>query len=266
MFNLKYDYLTKETLQKDYDQLKSFKLIAEKYNVWPSIIKNYCKKFGIKTIPKIKYTCDENIFATDTEESFYLAGFIAADGCILENKNKIPTYLSIILSAKDLTHLQLIKSLLNFTGPIKNSIKKSKNLNCKNYNMSSLSIYSKQIINDLKRFEIGPRKSLTYSFPQWLITHPLVHHFMRGYFDGDGSFYHDKFSKRTFFSIRGTINFLNDFKNILKIKSISLPKINNGQGQLAFKGQKDVANIVNFLYKDATIFLQRKKLLVEKFL
>jgi hypothetical protein len=44
---------------------------------------------------------DHNLFATDTEESFYLAGFIAADGSINQNKSDEPNYFSICLSRKD---------------------------------------------------------------------------------------------------------------------------------------------------------------------
>jgi hypothetical protein len=159
-----------------------------------------------------------------------------------------------------------LKNILKFTGPIKIYVVKHSKIN-DNWNDAEqcrFDVYSKQIINDLKRFGIGPRKSLTYDFPEWLIKHPLAHHFMRGYFDGDGSFYLNKehSKERIVFSLRGTISFLSNYKKLLlqkcDLKSISEPKSNNGIGQLCFKGQEDVKNIIKFIYKDSTIFLERK--------
>lgn len=251
-----------DQVKEQYLKLKTIQAVAKYFRISKSAMANFFRQNNINYILKHKNNFNENYFSINTPESLYLAGFLAADGCIKNNS------ISLELSDKDLNHLMKIKNLLQCNAKINKRIryKSKENSNWKDSGCCNFTCSSKETINDLKRFNIIPNKTKTYTFPEWLISHSLVHHFMRGYFDGDGSFYHDKFSKRTFFSIRGTINFLNDFKNILKIKSISLPKINNGQGQLAFKGQKDVANIVNFLYKDATIFLQRKKLLVEKFL
>lgn len=268
----KYEWLTKEILEKDYNLLGSFKLISEKYNVPQTTIKKYFKDFEIKTIPKLNYDINHHLFSTDTEESFYLAGFIAADGCISQHKSNEPNCMTICLSQKDEDHLLKIKNALQFSGPIKNIKSTIKKYPDVIYHMVKFDIYSKQIINDLKKFDIGPRKSLTYNFPEWLNTHPSVNHFMRGYFDGDGSFYlnNETNNERVVFSLRGTTNFLTIFKQILQnkcmIKSISIPKINNGIGQLTIKGQEDVKNIVNYLYANSSIYLNRKRSIVERFL
>lgn len=42
---------------------------------------------NIKTLPHKKhkkYTCDDDFFSRDNPESFYWAGFIAADGFLIE--------------------------------------------------------------------------------------------------------------------------------------------------------------------------------------
>ncbi len=272
---IKYEFLIKEILEKDYKELKSFKLISEKYNICSSTIQRYYKEvFKIKTKKKTLYNVNHELFSLDNEISFYLAGFIAADGCIIKHKSSVPNYVSICLSKKDLDHLKKIKNMLGFGGPISHSIKKHSEIN-KNYNdveMIRINVYSKKIINDLSRFGIGQRKSLTYTMPKWLIKHHLINHFLRGYNDGDGSFYIGKENvitktlglkiySKLIFSLRGTEKFLSDFKNILSknnINTASKPVFNNGIYQLRYSGNGQVAKVSKFLYKDSTIYMDRK--------
>lgn len=61
-----------------------------------------------------KYNVNENFFSLDTPESFYWAGFIAADGCILKNLK----VLEIGLGIKDKKHLKKFKSAIKYTGNI----------------------------------------------------------------------------------------------------------------------------------------------------
>lgn len=273
----KYEFLTKDVLQQDYNELGNFKRISEKYEIPRSTIERYCKVLGVITTPKFTYNVNHDIFSEDTEVSLYLAGFIAADGCVYCHKSDVPNNMQITLSAKDESHLQLLRNLMCFTGPITRNIRKLSKMNPKwnDAEMVSISVYSKQIITDLAtRFGIGPRKSLTYEFPQRLIDHPLVHHFMRGYFDGDGSFYETHESRKTktkgmrtyskfIFGLRGSIRFLTLFKVILNNSNIhinSVPKMSNGTGVLTLSGNRNVKRIANFLYHDSNqiICLHRK--------
>lgn len=270
----KYSWLTKEILEKDYIELGNFKAIALKYDIPRSTIERYCKLFEVKTKSKKSYSCYNDLFSLDTEASFYLAGFIAADGCILQHKSKEPNCLSICLSKKDEDHLASIAKILQFNGPISHSISRHSNKN-KNWNdcwQSRISIYSKTIITDLKRFGIGQRKSLVYVMPNWLIKHPMINHFLRGYIDGDGSFYVIKENRKTKnkgiriysklgFSVRGTNIFCRQLKTILEDNSIctkSAPQFNNGIDQLKYSGNKQVLKIAKFLYTKANYMLYRK--------
>lgn len=275
----KYEWLTKEILEKDYLELGNFKLIAEKYKIPRSTIERYCKIFDIKTTPKISYELNHDLFSSDTEESFYLAGFIAADGCISQHKSNEPNLITICLSRKDEDHLLKIKNVLQFSGPIKISIAKHSkyNENWKDVEQGKIQIYSRQIINDLKRFDIGSRKSLTYNFPEWLKSHPLVNHFMRGYSDGDGSFYsvsENRITKKygikkqskMCYSLRGTNSFLNSCKCIFADAGLitkSIPVFNNGIDLLRYSGNGQVQKAAAFLYKNATLYMNRKFNLVK---
>lgn len=267
----KYDWLTREILEQDYAELKSFKLLAQKYCIPVAAVKWSCKRFGIKTTPKIRYTCYDDLLTTDTEKSFYVAGFIAADGSINQHRCREPNYVSICLAKADEQHLENIKNILAFTGPIKLSTRKLSEYN-KNWNDSEqvrIDIYSKRLINNLKRFGIEGRKSLTYYMPGWLLVHPMVSHFIRGYFDGDGSFYVNKCRRQTrkygivedkkmVFSLRGSEIFLNQVKDFLKLNSVAKPEFNNGIYLLRYSSNSHVSKISKILYTNANIFMNRK--------
>ncbi len=72
---------TKEQLQEAYDRLGTVDLVAKEFGCSDRGIGVKMKKFGIKFNFIYKYTCDDDFFSRDTEEAFYWAGFIAADGC-----------------------------------------------------------------------------------------------------------------------------------------------------------------------------------------
>src|SRR5713101_7492003 len=235
------------------------------------------KKLGIKTwrmyklirehnIPALyhrKYDVDDDFFSRDNEASFYWAGFLAADGNVsVNNACKKPTVVRLKISTRDQHHLEEFKRALKAEAPIKivsNWIRPQ-------FTYCNISISSEKMVNDLKeRFNIVPRKSLKYTFPKWLIKHPMVHHFMRGYSDGDGCFSRQVKANRVLFDVLGTKSFLSDYQFVL-IRECN-PKYNNTVRKhnnstihhLQFGGNLIVNRIAKFLYKDATVFLERKK-------
>lgn len=238
--------LDKKELKYACDNLMSFKKVCNYFGVSETVIRKNLKNFQIKLKIK-KFTIEDDIFNKDTENSFYIAGFIAADGCICRNN------LSIRLSSNDEDHLKKINFALG------------SNRNIYNYSgVSALNIHSKKICEDLKRFNIVPRKSLIYTFPEWMKEHPLKHHFMRGYFDGDGSFYiNNQYNKKVCMGIRGTSEFLTSYRDILekecqfKERSYNIPMPSNCE-MLAYGGNKNIIKFSNFIYKDATIYMDRK--------
>lgn len=265
--------LTKELLQQEYEQLQSFRKIGERYKVSNETVRYYCKQYGIETNKLVKHSCDHYFFLKDNEESFYLAGFIAADGCVKERKNTSGNYryeLQIGLAKTDKEFLEMLRQTMKAESPIRDFLIKNSKRNPK-WNdtwCSQLTITSKQMVEDLKRFNIVPRKSLIYTFPEWMKTHPLKHHFIRGYNDGDGSFYkpklpEGKYTEQMYFSMRGTPEFLMDVRYILE-QECSLEKrdtpirISSGHGCLEYGGNSIVNKIKDYLYKDSTIFLDRK--------
>lgn len=259
--------LTKEMLEYHYGLEGSLQKVAIKLGISVDSVSKYMQ---IHNIPYYKtyrgiYTCNHQFFSTDTEISFYLAGFIAADGSLQERKySKI---LKITLSNKDRDHLEKLKLLLNSTNPITEYIVKPSKLVPTQQFCTELQIVSEKIFDDLERFNIIPNKTKIYTFPEWLINHPLVHHFMRGYFDGDGCISHCGFSKGSIirqksFNILGTYEFIKLYNEILSTNTLTnMAKIrlhNNSIYAIHYSGNKLIQKIFDFLYKDATIYLDRK--------
>lgn len=72
-----------------------------------------------------------------------------------------------------------------------------------------LSICHKRLHDDLIRLQCTSNKSLTLTFPKF-ISSDLISHFIRGYFDGDGTIYQDKKGYYRF-GIIGTKEFCEDY-------------------------------------------------------
>ncbi|MGI0058147.1 MAG: hypothetical protein ACREBJ_00125 [Nitrosotalea sp.] len=266
--------LTKDALEQSYAELGSLKAVARKFDFDPSSIKKYMIRHGLNFKKQIVYDCDHEFFSRDNEEAFYVAGFVAADGCVKDRKNSsgnIRHELGIGLSKEDKNFLESLRRIMKAETPIRDFLIENSKRNPK-WNdcwKSEIIITSNQICEDLKRFNIVPRKSLTYIFPEWMKTHPLKHHFIRGYNDGDGSFYvpklaEGKITEQIYLSLRGTPKFLTDVRYILE-QECNLEerekdiRISSGHGCLEYGGNGIVGKIADYLYQDATIYLLRKR-------
>ena len=92
-----------------------------------------------------------------------------------------------------------------------------------------------------------------------------MRHFLRGYFDGNGSIIKGENKARYNIKLASSINFLNDFinyfKNTLNITptKIYLPKqrLNDGWGTWSKRGE-EAKLVLDYLYKDTSIYLDRK--------
>lgn len=258
--------ISKEILEYEYKNCGSMQKMADKLKVSVDSIYKYMKLHNIKYEKKYKgiYHCNDNFFKHESSESFYLAGFIAADGSV--QYRKYSKILKITLSKKDISHLEKIKEILKSNHPIKEyEVKKSKLINS-NHQCVELQIANKQIVDDLKKFNIIPNKTKAYEMPEWLLSHHFLNHFMRGYFDGDGTVTYcglgeNRKIAQLNFSILGTEKFIQQYREILfKNCKANYAKItkNNSIFKISYSGNNLIKNIYDFLYKNQTISLQRK--------
>lgn len=104
-------------------------------------------------------------------------------------------------------------------------------------------------------------KSLLLKYPTNLPEH-LFNHFLRGYFDGDGSIFL-KNNKTIIFELLGTNDFLNAIRDKLEkhLKIRFIKNIYKTRSQIVeLKTSKKIIvdKILKFLYDNATIYLERK--------
>jgi hypothetical protein len=197
-FNQKHNY---EEINEKYGEYienkyvnenKFIKQIAKELNYNVHVIKKILslRNIKLKTRSEIKKALDtksihrtlnvnENYFKEWSHEMAYILGFIAADGCILNNKNTM----RIASQKRDKEILEKIKEELEFEGEIH---ERNVTLNGKKYESAILAITSKKIADSLKALGITERKSFSIQMPD-SIPEEYIADYIRGYFDGDGS-------------------------------------------------------------------------------
>ncbi|KAB2495896.1 endonuclease [Bacillus cereus] len=118
-----------------------------------------------------------------------------------------------------------------------------------------LNINSKVIKDDLMNIHgIMPCKSFNIEFP--LVPEEYLHHFVRGYFDGDG---YVKYETYTVNFVGGSYNFMNSLHQILQNRNLRADLLNqNKHYRVILSGRKSIQLFSNWIYKDKDIYLHRK--------
>lgn len=246
---------------------KSMREVAKAANLSVSTIKNVLDKYKIEKRPmhhkghslgtskNRKHNFDLNYFENiDTEEKAYWLGFLYADGYV-----SYSGLISLGLSKQDELHLNKLKKCVKADSV--NLIYKKETSSC------TLNLCSVKMARDLIKLGCTQKKSTTLKFPtEDQVPNHLIHHFMRGYFDGDGCIYIQGNKSNINFSLLGTKSFLDNYEKIL-LDGINRTKPNKRIHQkhwnentecISYGGKKQVISIYNFLYKDATVYLKRK--------
>lgn len=255
----------KELIVKEYYKNNSFKEISNNLNVSERSVSRVLQENKINTNLKGRYTIEnENYFKNiDTEFKAYILGFIYADGYIGDN-NEIVINLSDKVN-DNLIILNKLKKEIGLSKDISHNYNKKDNKILNGY--WSFKIVNKTMWSDLYKLKLYPRKSLTMSkFPN--ISNEVMNHFIRGYFDGDGSIfsYIDTYDNRLRNNIEiiGTEKFLTIMQNILiencDIKKTALHKSHSKYiTRISYKGNKSIRKIRDYLYRDAVTYLTYKK-------
>lgn len=248
----------KDKIIRSYKNGARLHSIADKVGVSRATISIFLDEHNIKKRSRSQshsmYFCNEEYFSKiDTEEKAYWLGFISADGFINSKSERW----GVTLSADDKNHLEKLKESLDSTHPV-NIFAVNKE---KGYYSSRLHICSKQMKNDLISNGVLENKTEYMKFPsEEQVPQSLIRHYMRGYFDGDGSVYLDNLN-RWYLNLLGTKEFLIDFKEKMGYPDYKIYKDKRSiVYYITIGAQKTVLDILDFLYKDSTIYLDRKYL------
>lgn len=236
--------------------------IASEMNCSLCGIYDALKRWGIKTRNLSEshkvYSLNENYFEKiDNEEKAYWLGFIYADGYITGSK------LGISLAKCDIDHLEKFLKCIESDCKIKTYKSKSIYGECE---YCRVLLNSNKLVNDLKNKGVINNKSLKLTFPKEnIIDISLYRHFIRGYFDGDGSLVLSKNSIN--FKFCGTKEFLEGLLDIFnkviydytyKKKLFKRHIDNKNNYYISYGGRIKTFKIMDYMYNNCTIYLNRK--------
>ena len=259
-----------ENIINDYQNGKSMRQIEQDYGVTRQSVAKYLEEQKIKTTKGNHYRIynhDEDFFEIiDTEEKAYWLGFMFADGYIVNQQNRYgQDQFGISLAKTDLYILYKFKESIKATNPI--LIYPRKN----NYGqpLCRIVMTSQKTVNDL--IDKGCKKQKSHILePPKNVPDILIRHFIRGFFDGDGSItktYSKTYNKYIFgINITSTqkicewLQYLFDFGSIVKEKRTEKTYY------FSFGGNNQLEYFYHYLYDNATIWMDRKYNKFQEFL
>ncbi|CCH02010.1 hypothetical protein FAES_4010 [Fibrella aestuarina BUZ 2] len=263
----------------EYEEGVTLTSLSKKYKVYIESLKRLLIERGVvlRTISQAqsirtagrpsqkRYTLDESFLdVIDTEVKAYWLGFMYADGYNGEYANKVV----LSLQARDRPILERFARELDTDRPL--YFRKVS----RGQSQFSLSFSNKHLSKRLAELGCHQAKTFTTTFPDWM-PDVLLPHFIRGYIDGDGciqsKFGADRNSRICVIQALGSTAFITRFADVIRVNCevggsfVDHPK-SPGIIRYDVSGRLQVCRVLAWLYKDATIYLNRKKRSAEKIL
>lgn len=232
----------------------SFKGLAKRFDFSPSTIAKNFSKHHIKkrTREEIdasnrKYEVDEDYFnEIDTEEKAYFLGLFMSDG------SNVGRAIKITLQDRDKHILEKLNSFFQPSRPLQFQ----KRAKPHHHDYYTLYCSNQKIKQSLEKWGCMERKTFQLKWPAFL-REDLTRHFIRGYYDGDGTCSYARAS------IICNFEFANSLKNVISHYLSFEPSIYFDQRSprnktVAITSRKKMFQFLEWIYTDATIFIQRK--------
>ena len=232
-------------------------------------IRRVLKENNINTHRRNRYTLNEEYFdKVDTEDKAYILGLLFSDGFVGRKGESNSIILSFL--EDDLYMLDIIKDKIKFTGNIRKDKNKNKYPSPKEiYVLSFSSFYMAESLRNLGMNNIKSKREI--AIPN--INNDLKRHFIRGYFDGDGSFGYyrntrkHKLSDGSYkiyeynkgkFSIILQDKFVKEFIELLPGNFHIHKSKTENMVYIEASYKESIKLIYEYLYQDSTIYLERK--------
>ena len=258
---------------------KTVSEIAKLLNKNMSSVSSIVKRFNLKPKKFYTNTIIHNFFdSIDNEYKSYLLGFFIADGSIYSDKRTNGRF-SINNSEDDKEIVKAFKKYLKIPSDIQ--IVNCK-LGCKHrkpqWRIRWTSSYMKNIFE--KRYNIHQKKTIdaNFEFPFELIPKNLQRHFVRGFIDGDGYIGNNGCKNNFSISIVGTSEiFLKQIGdlissytgmsyNLYKCTGKTVDYVSLRWSCERVNKFEKITKLKEYLYKDATLFLHRKKKKIDDYI
>ena len=265
-----YRYKNKEWLKNALVKYKTVDKLCKEEKEAKTSIYRYIKLFQLKDFiehpaQNKKYIFNDKFFQhIDSEEKAYWLGMLMADGNVTNFDRK--SYVTrITLKEEDIYHVEKFCKAIDL----------DKNIYINKYKQGSITIHSKQMYMDLLKQGVLPQKTGKEKFPN--LNDELTRHFIRGFFDGDGTIYARKqknAKRKRSLCVIGFVcvnkEFLDDLLKVLydkckiKITNHFCPK--KKVYECKTESIEYCKTIIDYLYKDASVYLKRKYSVAQDFL
>lgn len=239
---------------------KSTRAIAKAYGLSHHIsVTSALKRQNIKQRPKPErnrlYKVNQYIFdEIDNEAKAYWWGFLYADGHTHRRS------LILSLSTKDKKQLEKYRAFLQTDAPVRIYSNKA---NGKKYKRASVEITHQHLTKRAKELGIktgrpSPRHILEMIPPR------LFNHWLRGFFDGDGSA-----TKAKSVDFCGSLGLMELLKRIIAKQCNTNPNLKIVKHTtanlyyLSYSGRINALKVADYMYQDATIWMERKRSVIE---
>ena len=194
----------------------------------------------------------------DDAEKAYWLGFLMADGNVSSSPDGHGKLLQVNLAEVDKRHIEKLREFLITDAPIR-PVEKTKSMH--------FAVSSSNLTKGLVGQGCVPRKSLIIKYPD--IPDDLQWSFILGYFDGNGSVFKTKdngpdkkYGVRLIFCC-GSRDFITWLQITLlqnaRLSSV-ISKLDRNNHQISVGRKDDIRKLHKWLYANATIYLDRKKL------
>lgn len=252
------DKKDREDIVYKYTQLrKSCCVLGKEYGVSKDTIGRVLREEGVTVLKNgqiLGTKRNEDFFREiDTPHKAYILGLLYADGAV----QKEGKYTRLTLAEYDKELLEKIKVAMGIEEVNLNFMRSNKENHANQY---QLTLCRAEGTKYLISHGCTPRKTFEIRFPTWL-NDELMPHFVRGYFDGDGSIASEeaKIANINFCSnpefIKGAQEYLEKKLNIKTY--VSKPK-NDKINYLCFGNKDAKIKFMEYIYKDADLYMERK--------
>lgn len=208
------------------------------------------------------YKINENFFESiDTQERAYVLGLWYADGYNALNKRIVLT-----LQASDKEILEKVSKAMESTIPVHIRTYKHE-WYPKGKTSAYLEIARKKMSLDLAALGCGQKKTDRIRFPSFIPVQ-YQRHFIRGFMDGDGCIYKRVSGRYTNFTVTfiGNPDFIEDLRRVIGARFGRTYCVSKQYGKiktLHIVGNKQSREFLDWIYQDASIYLERKHYLYE---
>lgn len=248
------------------DEYKTCAEISVILNRHVGTIEKNLKKLGIKLRSYRDYYAakvnDSYFEKIDTECKAYWFGYALADGCISQSAGDFRAF-HFNLQRRDRVVLEKFTKHIEYSGEIRDYQRWNKD-HTKLHDKSGVDFNNKIFCSHLMTkgwFEFKQQDDPSIALS--VINAELINHFIRGFFDGDGCISESKKNGKCYFNFAGSKNNLDYIEDMI-INYLGFNKKNPKKSKttasyrMGWNGNRQVALFGEWLYSNATLYLDRK--------